>query len=53
MIFKTVPVVVKNEVLLYDMYVNGAWHGSRRTQEQCEQHFAAVINKEKEHEIRK
>jgi hypothetical protein len=27
-------------VVLYDMYVNGEWHGSRRTLEQCDLYFS-------------
>lgn len=42
-IFKTVPVIVKDEVQLLDMYVDGEWHGSRRTQQQCDDHFFHVI----------
>ena len=26
-------------VVLYDMYVNGEWHGSRRTMRQCQMYF--------------
>jgi hypothetical protein len=37
---ETVPVVGQDgSVVLYDMYVNGEWHGSRRTLEQCELYF--------------
>ena len=61
MIFKTVPVIKTSEwkestiqpglqertheVILLDMYVDDVWHGSRRTQEQCEQYFAVVKKK--------
>lgn len=42
-IFKTVPIInEKGEVLLFDMYVNGVWHGSRRTQEQVDAYFKHV-----------
>lgn len=44
MILKTVPVInKKGEVLLFDMFIDGAWHGSRRTQLQCDEHFLHVI----------
>lgn len=49
MIFKTVPVIVRNElsgndeVQLFDMYVDDEWHGSRRTLLQCDDHFFHVI----------
>lgn len=40
---ETVPVLDEpGNVVLYDMYVDGQWHGSRRTLEQCALHFAAV-----------
>ena len=40
---KIIPVRDKDgNVVLYDMYVDGEWHGSRRTLEQCALHFAAV-----------
>lgn len=57
MIFKTVPViktsehrsselpgveVYVHEVILFDMYVDGVWHGSRRTQEQADAYFEHV-----------
>lgn len=39
----TLPVVNPDgTVLVYDMFVDGRWHGSRRTQDQCEQHFTYV-----------
>lgn len=40
MTFETVPVLNDDgSVLLYDMFVNGTWIGSRRTLPQCEQAF--------------
>lgn len=37
---ETVPVLDKDgNVVLYDMYVDGDWHGSRRILEQCQLHF--------------
>jgi hypothetical protein len=39
----TVPVHDKHgQVLLYDMYINGQWHGSRRTLAQCQAYWASV-----------
>lgn len=32
---KLVPVVRDGLVLLFDIYINGEWHGSRRTARQC------------------
>lgn len=38
--FEMVPVFTKDgETLLHDMYICGDWHGSRRTEAQCRQHF--------------
>lgn len=35
-----VPVFTKDgEIQLFDMYVDGVWHGSRRTEAQCRLHF--------------
>lgn len=37
------PVFTKNgDVLLLDMYVCEAWHGSRRTEAQCRMYFAYI-----------
>lgn len=37
---KTVPVYDKNgDVLLYDMYIDDVWIGSRRILKQCEEEF--------------
>lgn len=33
---KLVPIYKENEIILYDMFVNGEWLGSRRTIEACE-----------------
>jgi hypothetical protein len=39
----TVPVTdPQGNVLLYDMYINGQWHGSRRTLDQCQAYWASV-----------
>lgn len=63
MIFKTVPVVKTSEhksselpgvevyvhaVLLFDMYVDDVWHGSRRTQAQTDAYFKHVERVAKE-----
>lgn len=43
---ETVPVRDKDgNVVLWDMYVDGEWHGSRRTPEQCALHFSAARTK--------
>lgn len=40
---ETVPVLDKHgNVVLYDMYVDGEWHGSRRTLEQCVLYFSQL-----------
>lgn len=36
---ESIPVIVDGAVQLYDMYVDGKWHGSRRTLEQCRLYF--------------
>ena len=41
-----VPVYEKDKILLYDMYVDGEWIGSRRTVEQCERIFDELKNKQ-------
>jgi len=35
MFFQTIPVSSDDNVLLFDMYVNGHWIGSRRTLRPC------------------
>jgi hypothetical protein len=43
MILKTVPRIDdKGEVILFDMYVDGEWHGSCRLQSQCDLHFEFI-----------
>lgn len=34
-----------HEVLHFDMYVDGAWHGSRRTEDQAEQYRLYLTRK--------
>ena len=42
-----VPVYEENgNILLYDMYVNGNWIGSRRTVEQCDRILEELKNKQ-------
>jgi hypothetical protein len=36
---QTVPVYVNGTVQLYDMYIDGMWHGSRSTLAQCDLYF--------------
>jgi hypothetical protein len=41
----TVPVYDKDgAVLLYDMWIDSVWHGSRRTLAQCEAYYASVTD---------
>jgi len=42
--FESRPILGKDgEVSLYDMYANGEWHGSRRTEAQCLDHYNYVL----------
>lgn len=36
------PIVVKDEIILYDIYIDDVWHGSRRTLEQCEDYVKGL-----------
>lgn len=39
----TVPLLdEKGVAILYDMYVDGVWHGSKRTLAQCESYFKFI-----------
>jgi hypothetical protein len=39
----TVPLLDENGMaILFDMYVDGAWHGSQRTLAQCESYFKFI-----------
>ena len=37
-----IPLEYKGDVVLYDIYINDKWHGSRRTTSQCESYFASL-----------
>jgi hypothetical protein len=42
---KVVPLLDENGVpLLFDMYIDGIWHGSRRTLVQCESYFNFILH---------
>jgi D-alanyl-lipoteichoic acid acyltransferase DltB (MBOAT superfamily) len=44
---KVVPLLDENGVpLLFDMYIDGIWHGSRRTLVQCESYFNFILYQE-------
>lgn len=43
---KFIPVFIKDEVLLYDVYINDTWYGSRRTLMQCERLVEAIMKYE-------
>jgi hypothetical protein len=32
-------VAIKPDIIYYDMYIDGVWHGSRRTLDICEKYF--------------
>jgi hypothetical protein len=42
---KVVPLLDESGVpLLFDMYIDGIWHGSRRTLVQCESYFNFILH---------
>lgn len=42
---KVVPLLDESGVpLLFDMYIDGIWHGSRRTLIQCESYFNFILH---------
>lgn len=34
----------EDEILLYDIYIDDKWYGSRRTYEQCEMYVKWLLN---------
>lgn len=43
---KAIPLLDESgNAILFDMYVDGIWHGSLRTLAQCENYFKFIVSK--------